>query len=71
MMYLIVPLSFTVSGGVTQLVEDRFVFTCKFHPVEGEGQKTVTVLVGDTVMPNAGAPEVCMAYRDQKPPVTV
>ena len=38
MMYLIVPLSVTVSAGVTQLVEVRLVFTWRFQPVEGEFQ---------------------------------
>lgn len=33
MMYLIVPLSVMVSGGVVQLAVAGFVFCCKFQPV--------------------------------------
>ena len=37
MMKRFVPSSLTVSSGAAQLVVPRFVFCCKFHPVEGDG----------------------------------
>jgi hypothetical protein len=39
-MNLLVPLSLTVSGGVTQLAVLRLAFCCGLQPVEGEGHLT-------------------------------
>ena len=44
-------------------------FCCRFHPVEGDGQETVTVLVVVRKMVSNGAPGVCTPEsRLQKPP---
>jgi hypothetical protein len=45
MMKRFVPLLLTFSVGATQFVPVRLVLCCRFHPVEGEGQETMTVLV--------------------------
>lgn len=60
-MYLIVPLSFTVSAGALQFVAARLVLTWRLKPVEGEGQKTIAVFVVVTLMLNTGAPGVSTA----------
>ena len=46
MMDLFVPSLAIVSRGTSQLVPAAFVFCCRFQPVEGDGQRTTTVLVG-------------------------
>ncbi len=68
-MYLIVPLSLTVSGAATQADVVRLVVCCKFQPVEGDGQETMAVFVIVIEMVSAGAPAVGTAeMRAQKPP---
>jgi hypothetical protein len=45
MMYLVVPLSWTVSAGAVQLADVKSVFTCKLKPLEDDGQLTTAVFV--------------------------
>ena len=43
------------------------VFCCRFHPVEGDGQETTTVLVAVRKMESNGAPDVCTAASIPSP----
>ena len=43
MMNFAVPLSLTVSDGAVQSPPPTFVFCCKCHPFEGEGQETTAL----------------------------
>ena len=57
MMYLMMPLS-TGAGPATQLAGLRSLFCWRLHPVEGEGQETIVVLVVVSVMVKSGAPGI-------------
>src|SRR5437016_14458008 len=71
MMNLRVPLSVTVSAGADQIAVLRFVFCCRLYPVEGEGQKTIAVLVEVSRIVSNGAPGVWTTENKlQKPPTT-
>src|SRR5262245_7576403 len=68
-MNLRVPLSITACGTAAQFGALRSEVCCRMNPADGEGHETVTAgYCGSSVMVKSGAPGVCTAKSDQKPP---
>src|SRR5438445_3195878 len=67
MMNLLVPLSLMVSAGETQFVRTRFVFRCRFQPVEGDGHQTTAVFVAERAMLSDGTSSSVIPMRTGEP----